>query len=60
MYNNFVRARLLITWKYEQIVNMPKNVRKTVIIRIFRQIPAKIGPESQDLCGLPEGTVEMK
>ena len=46
--------------KYEQSMNMPKNFQKTVIIRIFRQIPAKMRLESQCLCGFPEGTVEMK
>ena len=46
--------------KYEQIVNMPKNFRKMLIIRKFRQIPAKTGLESQCLCGVPEGTVEME
>ena len=45
--------------KYEQSMNMPKNFQKTVIIRIFRQIPAKMRLESQCLCGFPEGTVEM-
>ena len=46
--------------KYEQSMNMPKNFQKTVIIRIFRQIPAKMRLESQCLCGFPKGTVEMK
>ena len=46
--------------KYEQSVNMPKNFRKTVVIRRFRQIPAKKRLGSQYLCGVPEGTVEMK
>lgn len=46
--------------KYEQSVNMPKNFQKTVIIRKFRQIPAKTGLESQCLCGVLEGTVEME
>ena len=39
---------------------MPKNFQKTVIIRMFRQIPAKTGLESQCLCGVLEGTVEME
>ena len=39
---------------------MPKNFQKTVIIRKFRQIPAKTGLESQCLCGVLEGTVEME
>ena len=43
--------------KYEQSMNMPKNFQKTVIIRIFRQIPAKMRLESQCLCGFPKGTV---
>ena len=38
---------------------MPENIEKMAAVRIFRQIPAKIGPESQYLWGLPEGTVEM-
>ena len=47
--------------KYEQSVNMPKNFRKTVVIRRFRQIPAKMRLGSQYLCGVSEGTsVEMK
>ena len=46
--------------KYEQSVNMPKNFRKTVVIRRFRQIPAKMRLGSQCLCGVSEGTVEMK
>ena len=46
--------------KYEQIVNMPENGWKMLVIRIFRQIPAKTSPESQYLCGVSEGTVEMK
>ena len=46
--------------KYEQSVNMPKNFRKSAVIRKFRQIPAKTGLESQCLCGFPEGTVEME
>lgn len=31
-----------------------------LVIRIFRQIPAKTSPESQCLCGVSEGTVEMR
>ena len=46
--------------KYEQSMNMPKNFEKTVVIRIFRQIPAKMRLESQCLCGVPEGTIEME
>ena len=46
--------------KYEQSMNMPKNFQKTVIIRIFRQISAKMRLESQCLCGFPKGTVEME
>ena len=46
--------------KYEQSVNMPKNFRKTAVIRIFRQIPAKSRLESQCLCGFPDGAVEME
>ena len=46
--------------KYEQTVNKPKNGRKSLYFRIFRQIPAKIRLESQYLCGVSEGTVEMK
>ena len=46
--------------KYEQSVNMPKNFQKTAVIRIFRQIPAKMRLESQCLCGFPEGAVEME
>ena len=42
--------------KYEQSVNMPKNFRKTVVIRRFRQIPAKMRLGSQYLCGVSEGT----
>ncbi len=29
-------------------------------VRIFRQISAKMSPESQYLCGVSEGTVEMR
>ena len=46
--------------KYEQIVNMPENEQKILAFRIFRQIPAKMSLQSQYLCGLWEGTVEMK
>ena len=41
-------------------MNSTKNGEKTLDFRIFRQIPAKMGLESQYLCGLPEGTVEMR
>ena len=46
--------------KYEQIMNMPKNRRKRLVIRIFRQIPAKVRMETQCFQGVPGGTVEMK
>ena len=46
--------------KYEQIVNMPENARKSANVRIFWQIPAKMSLESQCLCGVQEGTVEME
>ena len=46
--------------KYEQIVNMPQKGRKSFDIRIFKQIPAKMSLQSQCLCGLWEGSVEMK
>ena len=46
--------------KYEQIMNMPKNRRKRLVIRIFRQIPAKMRLEAQCFQGVPEATVEMK
>ena len=49
-----------IAWKYEQTVNMPKNGRKPLCFRIFRQIPAKMRLESQCLCGVSEGTVEIR
>ena len=49
-----------MTLKYEQTVNMPKNEWKSLYFRIFRQIPAKMRLESQYLCGVSEGTVEMK
>ena len=39
---------------------MPKKRRKPFAIRIFRQIPAKMSTQSQYLCGLPAGTVEME
>ena len=39
---------------------MPKKERKALAIRIFRQIPAKMSPQSQCLCGFPAGTVEME
>ena len=58
--NQAAWERIIIWGKYEQSVNMPKNSRKTVIIRKFRQIPAKMELESQCLRGVPEGTVEMK
>ena len=41
-------------------MNSTKNRGKMLDFRIFRQIPAKMGLESQYLCGLPEGTVEMR
>lgn len=46
--------------KYEQIVNMPENARKSANVRIFWQIPAKVSLGSQCLCGVQEGTVEME
>ena len=46
--------------KYEQIVNMSENIRKLIDVRIFWQIPAKMSLGSQCLCGVAEGTVEMK
>lgn len=46
--------------KYEQFVNVPENRKKTDVVRIFRQILAKMRLESQCLCGVSEGTVEMK
>ena len=45
--------------KYEQIVNKQKKRRKMLVFRIFRQILAKMDPQSQYLCGFPRGTVEM-
>ncbi len=41
-------------------INMPKNEQKNLVFRIVRQIPAKMRPGSQYLCGFPEGTVEMR
>lgn len=41
-------------------MNRPKNRGKTHVFRIFRQIHAKMGLESQYLCGFPEGTVRME
>lgn len=38
--------------KYEQNVNSTKNPVKTVTIRIFRQILAKLKPQLQYLCGV--------
>ena len=45
--------------KYEQIMNRHENEEKTAEFRIFRQIPAKMSPQSQCLCGFSAGTVEM-
>ena len=41
-------------------MNSTKNRGKMLDFRIFRQIPAKMGLESQYLCGFPGGTVEMR
>ena len=46
--------------KYEQIMNMPKNWRKRLIISIFRQKKKKMRLEAQCFQGVPEATVEMK
>ena len=46
--------------KYEQFMNMEENHKKPVVFRIFRQIPAKMSLGSQCVCGVAEGTVEMK
>ena len=46
--------------KYEQFVNVPENRKKTDFVRIFRQILAKMRLESQCLCGVSEGTVEIR
>lgn len=32
--------------EYEQIVNMPKNSLKTLVVRKFRQMPEKLGLET--------------
>ncbi len=49
-----------IALKYEQIMNMPEKRENMLAVRIFRQILAETGLESPCLCGVPEGTVEMK
>ena len=49
-----------IALKYEQIMNMPEKRENMSVIRIFRQIPAETGLGSPCLCGVLEGTVEMK
>ena len=41
-------------------MNMQENIKKTPDFRIFRQIPAKNGLESQCLWGFPEVAVEME
>ena len=39
---------------------MPENEQKMIDFRIFKQIPAKMSLQSQCLCELWEGSVEMK
>ena len=38
---------------------MPKMTFKNAFFRIFWKIPAKTSPETLDLCGFPEASVEM-
>ena len=43
-----------------QFLKRQKNSLKNANVRIFRQLPAKMSPESLDISGLWEDTVEMK